>query len=200
MFFDVETTGLGGDDTLVFLVGAATMTPSEWVVEQWLLVAEESEPEFLAAVAPRLLAAEALVTFVGKSFDRHRLDDRFARVGVGRPLRELPHADLYHAARRLLGRALPDVRLATIERECLGIHRDRDLRGAECPEAWLDFVETRRMSFIEPVLRHNALDLLALGALLPALCAKLASPLGRDELEAAAAFFVAVGREDLTRS
>lgn len=197
VFFDVETTGFGGDDTLVFLVGAATLSSAEVVIEQWLLVDEANEQAFLDAVAPRLLHAESLVTFVGKSFDRHRLDDRFALFRRERPLAKLRHADLYHASRRMFRERVGDTRLATLEREILGIVRRHDLRGSECPAAWLDFLETRNRRFIEPVLRHNALDLIAMIVLLSKLRVSLAYPDDLEEAAAAGAFFVAAGRIDL---
>lgn len=197
VFFDVETTGFAGDDTLVFLAGAMTIDSRRAIVEQWLLVEEAAEDRFLAALRPRLLGSEPLVTFVGKSFDRHRLDDRFQRHFGERPLAPRRHADLYHAARRLYRGALADFRLVTIERERLGVHRAGDLRGAECPEAWLDFVETRDRRFIEPVLRHNALDLLALASLLVALCDALRAPASLAEHAAVANFLHAAGRDDL---
>lgn len=197
VFFDVETTGFGGDDTLVFLVGTATLSPAAVEIEQWLLTDEAKEREFLDVVRPRLLQAESLVTFVGKSFDRHRLDDRFALFQGERPLAKLRHADLYHASRRLFRRRVGDTRLATLEREILGIVRRHDLRGSDCPEAWLDFLETRNRRFIEPVLRHNALDLVAMIVLLSKLRVCLAYPDDLEEAAAAGAFFVAAGRIDL---
>jgi uncharacterized protein len=196
---DVETTGFGGDDVLVFLVGVATFEPEVVRVEQWLLDDEAAEQEFLTKVGPIVTAGAPLVTFVGKSFDRHRLDDRFERHGRGRPLKALPHADLYHAARRIFGGALPDVRLATLEAEVLGVARRYDVRGRECPEAWLDYVETRDVRRIEPVLDHNALDVISLVALLSRLDAALTAPVTDAEAAAVGLFYVAAKRPELAR-
>ncbi len=193
LFLDVETTGLGRGDEVVFLVGTIALEREFVVVEQWLLAgdgdlrARAAEREMLERVVARAAAKKGLVTFVGKAFDRHRLDDRVALVlGAGeRPFAAMPHVDLYHVSRRLFAPRLRDGRLATLEADLLGVARGRDLSGAECPEAWLDFVESGDRSRIDPVLRHNALDALSLVALLARADQVFAAP--EDALEAARA-------------
>jgi uncharacterized protein YprB with RNaseH-like and TPR domain len=187
VFLDVETTGLGNDD-LVFLVGLGGIDRSAggaFVVEQHLLRDEAGEHELLAAVMAKLSPRTVLVSYVGKSFDRHRLDARFARLRGTRPLRELPHVDLHPATRRLFAHRMRDARLATVEAKLLGVERGADLSGAHCPEAWLDFTATGERRFIEPVLRHNLLDVFSLGALLLRARRALVAP--EDVREAACA-------------
>ena len=57
-----------------------------------------------------------LVTFVGKSFDRHRIATRMALHKIRSSALTARHLDLHHVVRREHGRSWPDSRLRTAER------------------------------------------------------------------------------------
>lgn len=63
---------------------------------------------------------------------------------------------------------LPNVRLQTLERHKLGVHRPDDLPGAEAPVAFLDWVRDRSGP-VDRVFEHNRLDVLSLVTLLGSL-------------------------------
>jgi uncharacterized protein YprB with RNaseH-like and TPR domain len=166
LFLDTETTGLfGGAGTTVFLTGLGFLDGDGFVVEQAFLRSFAEEPAALAHVAARLAERPVLVTFVGKSFDRHRLAARMSVCKVAAPVLAARHLDLYHLARRAWRHELPDVRLSTVERERLGLNRDRDLPGRDAPRAFLDWLRDRTGE-VDRVLEHNRLDVLSLFALL----------------------------------
>ena len=166
LFLDTETTGLaGGAGTVVFMCGMAFVDGDALAVEQVFLRAFEDEPAALAHVAAHLLARPRLVTFVGKSFDRHRLAARMAVHKVDNDIVATPHLDLYHVARRAWRHELPDTRLRTVEQLKLGLYRDDDLPGAEAPAAWLSWIDDASGP-IDRVFEHNRLDVLSLVALL----------------------------------
>ncbi len=176
LFLDTETTGLGGGaGTVVFLVGLCWLQDEEWIVEQCFLRDFGEEPAMLAHVAARLVERPHLVTYVGKTFDRHRLAARMTVCGVPAPILSAPHLDLYHTARRTWGRTLPDCRLKTVERHVLGLVRDDDLPGSEAPAAWLQWLRDRTGA-VDRVLEHNRLDVLSLVALLGVLGAPPGPP------------------------
>lgn len=169
LFLDTETTGLsGGAGTVVFLCGLGWIDTEALIVEQVFLRAFADEPGVLRHVATRLLERPHLVTFVGKSFDRHRLAARMAMHRIESDIVRARHLDLYHLARRAWGKQLPDVRLRTVEETKLGLHRDDDLPGADAPAAWLDWLRDGTGP-IDRVFEHNRLDVLSLVALLGAL-------------------------------
>jgi len=186
VFMDTETSDLGGGASVyVFLTGCLFVERDQIIAEQILLTGPEDEAIYLEKVREALLSKRHMVSFSGKSFDRHRLDDRFALVFGERPLREHPHLDLYHLGRRLYKDRLRNTRLQTFERELLGVHRTDDLPGAECPEVWFDFLEGFDDGRMERVMEHNLIDVLSLLPLLTRLDHALAAPL--DGLEAARA-------------
>lgn len=179
LFLDIETTGLsGGAGTKAFLVGLGWIEAREFVLWQGFLRGPEEEAALLLEVAERIEGAQALVTFFGKTFDRHRLEDKMRVHGVRPPFKDRAHLDLYHPLRALYRPALADARLATLERVLCGLVREDDLSGAYAPEAWYDFLAGRPHR-LERVFAHNRDDVLSLATL----CAHL----GGLELAPAAA-------------
>jgi uncharacterized protein YprB with RNaseH-like and TPR domain len=169
LFLDTETTGLaGGAGTVVFAYGLGFVRGDELVVEQLFLRDFGEELAMLHHVAARLREFPVQVTFVGKSFDRHRIAARCALHKVRTTVLTGPHLDLYHLVRRLYGAAWPDTRLRTVEQRLLGVVRTDDLPGSEAPAAFLDWIRDGTGA-VDRVLEHNRLDVLGLAALLGAL-------------------------------
>ncbi|MDE0904223.1 MAG: ribonuclease H-like domain-containing protein [Planctomycetota bacterium] len=167
LFLDTETTGLaGGTGTWVFMVGLGRFRP-DGTFELWqgFLPGPEAEKPFLHEVARRIGAAGTLVSFFGKSYDQHRLLDRFRLHGLPSPFENRRHLDLYHPLKRLCGGQGPgpygDHKLQTLERRLCGHQRVDDLPGSAAPEAWFDFLrgDPHRL---EGVFHHNFLDVLSL--------------------------------------
>ncbi len=173
LFLDTETTGLaGGAGTLVFLCGTARfLEDGTLLFRRWFLQEPGKERSFLEGVLEDLSRASVLVTFSGKSFDRHRLADRLAFHGMDETVRRMLHLDLLHSARRVYKKHLPNVRLRTLEERVLRFYREDDLPGSECPRLYLDWLRGHAVD-LGAVFRHNELDVLTLVV--------LAARLGRD--------------------
>jgi uncharacterized protein YprB with RNaseH-like and TPR domain len=162
VYLDVETTGLsGGAGTVSFLVALGWFASDRFHLWQGFLRGPEDERALLADVARRVGESSCLVSFFGKSFDRHRLEDKMRLHGVEPPFEGVPHLDLYHPLARLYRAALPDGRLQTMERALCGVRREDDLPGSFAPEAWFDFLAGRAHR-LEEVFQHNRDDVLSL--------------------------------------
>ncbi len=192
VFLDVETTGLsGGAGTTSFLVALGRFDGDAFELWQGFLFGPENEAAMLAEVARRVSASSAVVSFFGKSFDRHRLEDKMRLHGVEPPFDALPHLDLYHPFVRLYRDCFGDGRLQTMERHLCGFLRPDDLPGQFAPEAWFDFLGDRAHR-LEDVFQHNADDVLSLAVLaghLGRTCVERrasGAPLGGPERERAA--------------
>jgi uncharacterized protein YprB with RNaseH-like and TPR domain len=171
---DLETCGLGG--AALFLVGLLRhtgttpgQTDTSLAVELLLARNYAEEAAVLATLWTTLASDQVLLTFNGKSFDWPTVVDRSRRWLLdrrppqGRPLPlDLPHYDLLHHARRRWRGVLPDCRLLTIERQICRRNRTGDIEGRAIPAAYDQFVRTGEPDSIEPVLYHNALDLVTL--------------------------------------
>jgi len=168
LFLDTETTGLaGGAGTVVFAYGYAWFEGDELVLEQLFLRDFAEEPAMLHHLARRMSEHPVPVTFVGKSYDRHRIAARLAVHKVDAPVLTDRHLDLYHVIRREYGKQWPDSRLRTAEERLLRFFREHDLPGSEAPVAFLDWIRDGTGP-VDRVLEHNRLDVLSLAALLGA--------------------------------
>lgn len=175
VYLDIETTGLsGGAGTIPFLVALGSFEGGSFRLWQAFLRDPGEEAAVLAEVAERVRAASGLVSFFGKSFDRHRLEDKMRVHRIAPPFAEKPHLDLYHPLVRLYRGAYRDGRLSTFEQELCGVAREADLPGSLAPAAWFDFL-AERPHRLEAVFRHNELDVLSL--------VTLAAHLGRARCE-----------------
>jgi hypothetical protein len=187
LFFDLETTGLGGGaGTYAFLVGIGWFDRDTFRVRQFFLSSYAAERALLEEVADTMGSFGALVTYNGKSFDLPLVDTRFLFHRLSASYSGLPHLDMLHAARRLwrsrsalqasMGiderpAAVP-CRLTHVEETVLGHVRDGDVPGSEIPSRYFHYVRTGDTRPLERVLEHNRLDLLAL-AMLTATAARL---------------------------
>jgi uncharacterized protein YprB with RNaseH-like and TPR domain len=166
LFLDTETTGLaGGAGTVVFAYGLAWFEPDALVFEQLFLRDFGEEPAMLHHLATRMGEHPVPVTFVGKSYDRHRIAARLAVHKITAPVLTDRHLDLYHVIRRAFGKQWPDSRLRTAEERLLRLVRHDDLPGSEAPAAFLDWIRDGTGP-VDRVLEHNRLDVLSLAALL----------------------------------
>ncbi len=173
---DTETTGLGtAAGTLAFLVGLGWWEGDGFRRLQLVCPDHAEEPALLAAVEAAIPTDAWLVTYNGRGFDwpllvtRYRLHGRSAPVHAGM-------LDLLPGVRRLFRHRLGDARLATVERELLGIQRHDDVGGWEIPGRYLDFVRGGAATPLAGVLTHNAEDVASLARLLAYLDARYADP------------------------
>ena len=82
------------------------------------------------------------------------------------PMAGLRHLDLLFPVRRRFRGVWENCRLATVERQWLGVLREDDLPGSEAPGAWLDYLRGGSARNLRRVIEHNDQDLRSLGALL----------------------------------
>ncbi len=182
-FLDIETTGLsGGAGTQVFQIGLLSFQDGGFELWQGFLRSPAEAPALLEACAARVRRRGPLVSFFGKSFDRHRLEDQMRLHSVEPPFVGRAHLDLYHPCKRLYGKSFADGRLSTMERELCGVVREKDLPGAFAPAAWFDFLAGRE-HLLEAVFLHNRLDVLSLASL----CAHVSSVLDEGAVDATVA-------------
>ncbi len=166
LFLDTETTGLaGGTGTYAFLVGAGWLEDDRFVLAQYFMRDFDDEPALLTALAPLFERASGVVTFNGAGFDLPLLETRFVLARRRWP-QDLPHLDLLRPSRRVWTARFADCRLATLEREVLGLEREDDVPGALIPSLYFDFLRSRRAAPLVRVFAHNRDDILSLVGLL----------------------------------
>jgi hypothetical protein len=173
---DTETTGLGtAAGTLAFLVGLGWWEGDRFRQMQLLCPDHGDEPALLDAIDAAIPPDAWLVTYNGRSFDWPLLVTRY-RLARRAPPAHAGALDLLPHVRRLFRHRLGDARLATVERDLLGVRRDGDVGGWEIPERYLSFVRGGSAAPLAPVVLHNAEDVRSLGRLLVHLDQRYADP------------------------
>ena len=179
VFLDIETTGLaGGTGTFAFLVGIGRYVDSAFRLTQFFLRDPIEEPAMLAALTELLQPLDALVTFNGKAFDVPLLNARYITNRSDTPFARVPHLDLLPLARRLWRERLESRALKSLETHILGAERtDEDIPGFLIPQMYFDYLQTGDARPLKRVLYHNAMDVVAMAALLSHVAQLLADPI-----------------------
>ncbi|MEP0806672.1 MAG: ribonuclease H-like domain-containing protein [Chloroflexota bacterium] len=200
-FLDTETSGLaGGTGTYAFLVGVARFVDDAFVVRQFFMRDPAEEPALLEGLAGFLAPCEALVTFNGKAFDAPLLSTRYRLHQIPIPYQGYSHLDLLPLARRLWRDRLESRALKFLEEHVLGFTRSsEEVPGYEIPWLYFDYLRTGDARPLGGVFYHNAMDVVAMAALLAHMNDMLETPYDgkvRHGLD-----FVALGKlfEDLGR-
>lgn len=195
-FLDTETSGLaGGTGTYAFLVGVGRFAGGEFRLAQFFMRDPGEETAMLNALADFLAPAQALVTYNGKAFDIPLLRTRFALHSIPSPFSASPsprvpapprlsipaspliHLDLLPLARRLWRERLPSRALKFIEENVLDMTRSsEEVPGYEIPWLYFDYLRTGDAAPLKGVFYHNAMDVVALAALLAHSAAMLHDP------------------------
>lgn len=168
--FDTETTGLaGGTGTRAFMIGAADVRDDGLRIRQLCITTLGAESAMLRAFSSWLSPTTVLVSYNGRSYDRPLLSTRYRLARLRDPLPNLRHIDLLHPVRRRYRGVWANCRLATVERELLGVLREDDLPGSEAPGAWLAYLRGGSADKLRRVGLHNAQDLRSLFGVLEAM-------------------------------
>jgi uncharacterized protein len=177
-FLDTETSGLaGGTGTYAFLVGAARFVGGEFLLQQFFMRDPTEESALLEALAEFLAPAQALVTFNGKAFDAPLLITRYTLHRQPVPFRDFAHLDLLPLARRLWRDRLESRALKFLEEQILAAPRSlEEVPGYEIPYLYFDYLRDGDARPLKGVFYHNAMDVVAMAALLSHTAAMLADP------------------------
>lgn len=177
-FLDTETSGLsGGTGTYAFLVGAARFIGDQFVLKQFFMRDPAEEPALLEGLANFLAPCEALVTFNGKAFDAPLLRTRYKLHDTPCPFVDYSHLDLLPLARRLWRDRLESRALKYLEEHVLGLTRSsEEVPGYEIPWLYFDYLRTGDPRPLAGVFYHNAMDVVAMAALLAHMNEMLETP------------------------
>jgi len=149
----------------------------KFVLKQFFLRDPSEEPAMLEALIHFLAPCEGLVTFNGKSFDAPLLVTRYKMHRIPLPFKDYAHIDLLPLARRLWRDRLPSRALKYLEEHVLGFTRSsEEVPGYEVPWLYFDYLRTGDARPLGGVFYHNAMDVVAMAALLGHVSELLADP------------------------
>lgn len=178
VFLDTETTGLaGGTGTFAFLIGLGRFNGDVFRLTQIFMRDPIEEPAALAALTEFLQPLDALVTFNGKAFDAPLLRSRCIINRHEIPFADAAHIDLLPLARRLWRDRLESRALGSLEQHIMGMKRTEDeVPGWLIPQMYFDYLQSGDARPMKGVLYHNAMDVVAMAALLNHMAQMLDDP------------------------
>ncbi len=176
LFFDMETTGLGGAGAVAFLIGFGSITENGFQVRQYFLPDFPDEETMLEAVRAEIRPDTIIVSYNGKAFDLPILTDRLIIQRVERNLEYADHIDLLNSVRRLYRRRLRDCTLSNVEREILDFYRCDDIPGYLVPSIYFDWLNTDNTEQLEGVVEHNRNDIISLFFIIYQIASVLENP------------------------
>lgn len=198
VFIDTETTGLARTTaTYAFMVGCGWFEADNFIVRQYFMHRLEDDAALVRQLDRDLQGRSTVVSFNGKLFDVPLLRTRFLMNGRSFPLGAAPHLDLLQCTRRLWRQKLRWCNLKHLETELLAVERTDDVPGAEIPDLYSAYRETRNGWFMQNVFTHNRIDIVSLPAIL-GLIARTVS-LNEREPELSAAELFSLGTIYLSR-
>lgn len=162
LFLDLETCGLAG--SAIFLVGLIRFSAGQLRLEQLWARNHAEEAGLIGGLCEIVACCDLLVTFNGKSFDWPMVRDRATlhTRQLDGALKPLAHLDLLHHCRRRFRKRFGDCKLQTLELHVCGRHRTGDVAGGQIPSVYAEYVRTADPRLVQPILHHNALDLITL--------------------------------------
>ena len=132
-----------------------------------LCAIRQKKPALLEGLGNFLASAKALVTFNGKAFDAPLLVTRYTLHGIPVPFKEFAHLDLLPLARRLWRDRLESRALKFLEENILLAPRTvEEVPGYEIPYIYFDYLRDGDARPLKGVFYHNAMDVVAMAALL----------------------------------
>ncbi|MGA7193979.1 MAG: ribonuclease H-like domain-containing protein [Anaerolineales bacterium] len=181
-FLDTETSGLsGGTGTYAFLVGVGKFINDEFILQQFFLRDPSEESALLEGLGDFLDSAKALVTFNGKAFDAPLLVTRYTLHNIPVPFKDFAHLDLLPLARRLWRDRLESRALKYLEENILLAPRTvEEVPGYEIPYIYFDYLRDGDARPLKGVFYHNAMDVVAMAALLSHTAKMLEDPFHED--------------------
>ena len=176
VILDIEATGLSGARIIAFLVATAVVVGDALLLRQYIARTPAEETAVLSALLADvdLPSDPVLVTYNGRSFDAPVLDDRATMHRLRGGFASAAHLDLLPPARLVFRDTVDSCRLKALEPAVLAFHRgEDDVPGSDVPAWYFRYLRTGDPRHLVPLVRHNAHDVLALGALLAAMGALL---------------------------
>ena len=182
IFFDLETTGLSKEKSLICLIGIAVIHDGSYTVHQASISCEAEERDLITWFFDRIRHADALIHFYGERFDLPFLRFRaslYPECALRLPELDMPRSvDLYKILKpvgkllHLSSRKQTDYENYIRQH---GIPSSGNISvspsgriwpgGRVCTTAMLSFLKTGKSEYLDCVFGHNAEDLCGMTAL-----------------------------------
>lgn len=159
VFMDIETMGLGSQP--ITLIGIGRILQNTLHMTQFFARTIEEEASILSHFYNSLQSDDFFVTFNGEYFDIPFIKNR-SRYHQLEQDAYPANFDALFFARKVWKKDLPNCKLQTIEKEIFHITRTDDVPGAFCPIFYQQYLQSRQIGSIVPIITHNQQDIVSL--------------------------------------
>lgn len=169
LFFDIETTGLSGDCSSLYLVGCTYYRSGSWRLIQWFADTADSEESLLTSFFHFLKEFDTVIHYNGDGFDIPYLLKRCHALHLPYDFSQVTSVDLYRRIRpykKLLN--LENLKQKSVER-FLGVNREDRYSGGELIQVYESYLQTHKDSLYDMLMLHNREDLEGMPLILPIL-------------------------------
>lgn len=174
VIFDIETTGLKKETSMLYLIGCIYYEKNRWLLVQWFNDDGTSESEIIDAFFSILTPGKShLITYNGARFDipyvnyKANLPNRLMHSNAtSNFLFTFHHSDLYREFSKLKNLLLLDKRRQKDLEAYFGIGREDVMDGGQLIPVYFSYLKTKKESLRALLLLHNSDDIIGLFSLL----------------------------------
>lgn len=166
ILFDIETTGLKKETTLLYLIGYIYFENHSWNFVQLFNDDGNSEKEILVHFFSILHHDSYLVHYNGLRFDIPYIDYKRKFYQLNGTLHNFSQLDLYREFSRLKNILMLDGRKQKDLEEYFGLSRNDKFSGGELIPIYYSYLKTEDPRALSLLLLHNEEDVLGLFSLL----------------------------------
>lgn len=160
VLFDIETTGLRANASILYIIGAAYLTDHGYEIIQWLNDDGDSESTIIQAFFEFLSSFNALVHYNGNGFDFPYLRQRCDLLDLDpNPLNQIKSIDLYKKIRPFKAYLdLENLKQKTLE-AAAHTGRTEDTPAKELIKSYFLYLKLQDQKHENILLKHNHADL-----------------------------------------
>lgn len=166
IFFDIETTGLKKETTLLYLIGCIYFKDNTWNFIQFFNDDGDSEEEIIRSFFSLLYPDTCLVHYNGIRFDVPYIDYKRKLYKFKTNLHNVSQLDLYCEFSKLKNILMLDGRKQKDLEKFFGLSRKDQLSGGELIPIYQSYLKTQDKKLLSLLLTHNEDDILGLFSLL----------------------------------
>lgn len=166
IFFDIETTGLKKETTLLYLIGCIYFKDNIWNFIQFFNDDGNSEEEIIRTFFSLLYPNTCLVHYNGIRFDVPYIDYKRKLYKFKTNLHDFSQLDLYCEFSKLKNLLMLDGRKQKDLEKFFGLPRKDELNGGELIHVYQSYLKTKNKKLLSLLLLHNEDDILGLFSLL----------------------------------
>lgn len=141
IFFDIETTGLSANTSVLYLIGVVYYDNNSWNFVQWFADDSEDEEKIIGAFFKCCENKKVLFNYNGNGFDIPYIKSKIKQLKLDYSFDNIESIDLYKICRKYKDvLQLENCKLKTLER-FLGICREDKFSGKELIDTYKKFIK-----------------------------------------------------------